>query len=178
MGNMAESTEKLVRRAKKGDQEAFIALMESQKLSMSRIALSILHNEEDAADAIGETVLAAFSQLCTLREPRFFKTWLTRVLIRNCCDLLRGHRCTAPMEGLGEVAAESPDYDRAMDVRQSLSQLAENDRLVLTLHYMDGLRIREIASLLDVKEGTVKTRLMRSRQRFKKIYLGQEGDCT
>ena len=169
MGNMAESIEKLVRRAKKGDQEAFIELMESQKLSMSRIALSILHNEEDAADAIGETVLAAFSQLCTLREPRFFKTWLTRVLIRNCCDLLRG---------LGEVAAESPDYDRAMDVRQSLSQLAENDRLVLTLHYMDGLRIREIASLLDVKEGTVKTRLMRSRQRFKKIYLGQEGDCT
>ena len=54
MGNMAESIEKLVRRAKKGDQEAFIALMESQKLSMSRIALSILHNEEDAADAIGE----------------------------------------------------------------------------------------------------------------------------
>ena len=53
MGNMAESIEKLVRRAKKGDQEAFIALMESQKLSMSRIALSILHNEEDAADAIG-----------------------------------------------------------------------------------------------------------------------------
>ena len=100
------------------------------------------------------------------------------MLIRNCCNLLRGHRRTAPMEGLGEVAAQAPDYDRAMDVRQSLSQLAENDRLVLTLHYMDGLRIREIASLLDVKEGTVKTRLMRSRQRFKKIYLGQEGDCT
>ena len=124
------------------------------------------------ADAIGETVLAAFSQLCTLREPRFFKTWLTRVLIHNCYDLLRGHSHFMPLEVLPETQAPAEDYDQTMDVRRSLAQLAENDRLVLTLHYMDGLRIREIASLLDLKEGTVKTRLMRSRQRFKKIYLG------
>lgn len=174
---MAESMEKLVKKAKKGDREAFIALIEQQKLSMSRVAMAILHNEADAADAIGETVLTAFTQLCTLREPRYFKTWLTRVLIFNCYDLLRGQQRMVPMDTLPETAADGPDHDRAMDVQRSLARLAENDRLVLTLHYMDGLTVREIASLLSVKEGTVKTRLMRSRQRFKKVYLEQEGDC-
>lgn len=175
---MKESIEKLVRKAKKGDRDAFIELIERHKLSMSRVALSILHNEEDAADAIGETVLTAFSQLCTLREPRYFKTWLTRVLICNCYDLLRGGQRAVPMDSLPDIPAEGADHDQAMDVRRSLAQLAENDRLVLTLHYIDGLKVREIAQMLSVKEGTVKTRLMRSRQRFKKIYLEQEGNCT
>ncbi len=175
---MAESLHKLVKKAKKGDREAFIALMEGQKLSMSRVALAILHNEEDAADAIGETVLTAFSQLCTLREARFFKTWLTRVLIGHCCDRLREQRRLVPLDALPEAPAPGADVDRAMDVRRSLGELSENDRLVLTLFYLDGLKIREIASLLGVKEGTVKTRLMRGRKRFKQVYLGKEGDCT
>ncbi len=175
---MKESTEKLVRKAQKGDRDSFIELIERHKLSMSRVALSILHNEDDAADAIGETVLTAFSQLCTLREPRYFKTWLTRVLISHCYDLLRGSQRAVPMDTLPDIPAAREDHDQAMDVRRSLAQLAENDRLVLTLHYMDGLKVREIAQMLSVKEGTVKTRLMRSRQRFKKIYLEQEGNCT
>ena len=175
---MKESTEKLVKRAKKGERDDFIELIERHKLSMSRVAISIIHNEEEAADAIGETVLTAFSQLCTLREPRYFKTWLTRVLICNCYDLLRGHQRAVPMDALPDMPADSPDQDLSMDVRRSLAQMAENDRLVLTLHYLDGLKVREIAQMLSVKEGTVKTRLMRSRQRFKKIYLGQEGNCT
>ncbi len=169
--------ERLVKKAKKGDRDAFIELMERQKLSMSRVALAILHNDEDAADAVGETVLTAFSQLCTLREPRYFKTWLTRVLIYHCYDLLRVQQRIVPMDAVPEGEAYGADRDEAMDVRRSLAQLAENDRLVLTLFYLDGLKIREIAQMLDVKEGTVKTRLMRGRKRFKKIYLGEE-DCT
>ena len=168
----------MVRKAKKGDRDAFIALIEEQKLAMSRVALAILHNEEDAADAIGETVLTAYAQLPNLREPRYFKTWLTRVLIHNCYDLLRGHSHFMPLDVLPETQAPAEDYDQSMDVRRSLAQLAENDRLVLTLHYMDGFKIREIAGMLGEKEGTVKNRLMRGRNRFKKIYLGQEGDCT
>lgn len=175
---MKESLEKMVRRAKKGDREAFIGLMEREKLSMSRVAMAILHNEDDAADAIGETVLTAFSQLCTLREPRFFKTWLTKVLIFHCCDLLRGQQRLVPLDDLPEPGDCAAQRDQALDVRHCLEMLGENDRLVLTLYYLEGFKIREIAKLLSLKEGTVKTRLMRGRQRFKKIYMGQEGDCS
>ena len=149
--------EKLVRRAQRGDRDAFVRLMEEHKLSMTRTALAVLHDEEDAADAIGETVLTAFAKLHTLREPKYFKTWLTRVLLCNCYGILRLRR------GL------------ALDVGEALASLAENDRLVLTLHYLDDLPVKEIARMLGVKENTVKTRLLRGRERFKKAYLEREG---
>ena len=172
---MPFAMERLVRKAQSGDKEAFIALMESHKLSMSRAALAILHNEEDAADAIAETVMEAFAQLHTLRQPKYFKTWLTRALICNCYDILRQRRRFVPLEDIPEPAGGEPD-DQALDVRESLAALAENDRLVLTLHYLDGLKVKEIAKVLGVKAGAVKSRLMRGRNRLQKIYLEREGN--
>lgn len=174
---MPASTEKLVRRAQAGDKEAFIALMDGHKLPMTRAAIAILHNEEDAADAIAETVMEAFSRLCTLRQPKYFKTWLTRALICNCCDILRQKQHYVPMDQLPEAEAPAGHpSDPALDIQACLAQLAENDRLVLTLHYMDGLKVKEIAGMLQTKESTIKARLMRSRQRLQKIYLEREGN--
>ena len=59
-----------------------------------------------------------------------------------------------------------------------MARLAPEERQIVLLSVLEGYTMREIAQMLSVKEGTVKTRLMRSRQRFKKIYLGQEGNCT
>ena len=173
---MNDGTEKLVKRAQKGDKDAFLELIGRQKLSMSRAALAILHNEEDAADAIAETVLTAFQKLCGLREPRYFKTWLTRVLICNCTDILRRQRRMVSWENVPEAGGEQ-NLDEGIDIRQSLSALAENDRLVLTLHYLDDLPVKDIARMLGVKEGTVKTRLLRGRERFRKVYLEREAEC-
>ena len=75
--------EKLVKKAKKGDAEAFITLMEQNKQTMKRVAYAYLGNEEDVADALQETILAAFEKLDTLKKPEFFRTWLTRILINN-----------------------------------------------------------------------------------------------
>ena len=172
---MPFAMERLVRKAQSGDKEAFIALMESQKLSMSRAALAVLRNQEDAADAVAETVMEAFAQLHTLRQPACFKTWLTWALICNCYDILRQRRRFVPLEDIPEPAGGEPD-DQALDVRESLAALAENDRLVLTLHYLDGLKVKEIAKVLGVKEGAVKSRLMRGRNRLQKIYLEREGN--
>lgn len=174
---MPDSSEKLVRKAQTGDKEAFITLMEAHKLSMSRTALAILHNDEDTADAVAETVMEAFGHLHALRQPKYFKTWLTRILIYNCYDILRQRRRYVSLDQAPEAIGCEPD-DQALDVRESLAVLAENDRLVLTLYYMDDLKVREIAKLLGAKEGTIKTRLKRSRERLRKIYLEREdGPC-
>ena len=172
---MPDSTEKLVRRAQAGDKQAFIRLMEAHKHALTRAAMAILHNQEDVADAVAETVMEAFSKLYTLRQPKYFKTWLTRILIYNSYDILRQNRRLVSFDQLPEDS-HNPDQslDRSLDVRESLNALAENDRLVLTLYYIDGFKVKEIAGIMGVKESAVKSRLMRSRERLQKIYLGRE----
>lgn len=169
--------EKLVRRAQKGDKDAFVALIEAEKLSLTRAALAILHHDEDAADAVSETVLNAFLKLHTLREPKYFKTWLMRILIYNAYAILRKRKPELPFEELPEQAAQEDEMvrrDGVIDIQQSLSRLAQNDRLVLTLFYLDGLSIKEIGALLGLKEGAVKTRLHRARSKFRQTYEEQE----
>ncbi len=173
--------EKLVKKAQRGDKNAFVELIERCKLSMSRTAMAILHDEDDSADAISETVLTAFSKLCDLREPKYFKTWLTRILLSNCYAISRQRQRSLSLDSLEEQGWNGvpsgervEDRDNVIDIQRSFSQLAENDRLVLGLFYLDDLPIRDIASLLNVKESTVKTRLMRGRDRFRKTYLEKE----
>lgn len=171
--------ERLARKAQRGDKAAFVAWIESRKRSLTRAALAILHNEEDAADAVAETVAVAFAKLGALREPKYAGTWLTRILITNSYEILRQRRRTFPVEELPEAPGPDPqrDRDRVIDIRRSLDALADNDRLVLTLYYLDDLSVREIARVLGVKENTVKTRLARGRERFRKRYEEQEEIC-
>lgn len=174
-----EKIEKLAKLAQKGDKDAFLQLIEQCTHSLTRAALAILHQEEDAADAVSQTVLTAFYKLSSLEKPQYVKTWLTRILIHNCYNILQKQKRLTPLEQLPEQedsTPEQPGYrrDKILDIRRSLSQLAENDRLVLTLHYMDDLPVKEIAKLLSVSESAVKTRLMRGRERFRQAYLKGE----
>lgn len=92
--------EKLVKQAQRGDKAAFLELIEGNKLSLSRAAMAIVHNEEDAADAVSETVLTVFQKLCTLREPKYFKSWMMRILIYHCYDILRRRKRSVSWETL------------------------------------------------------------------------------
>ena len=101
-------TDQLVRRAQRGDKDAFVALMEQYKAALYRAARAILHSDEDAADAIQETVLEAWRSLPKLEAPRYCKTWLTRVLEKaralSASDARRGARKT---EGKGRVTSSA-----------------------------------------------------------------------
>ena len=84
-----DKTAGLILRARNGDADAFVELMERNKQSMYKTAKAWLSQEEDVADAISETILDCFEHLDTLREPRYFKTWLVRILINNCSNIRR-----------------------------------------------------------------------------------------
>ena len=87
-----EQGEQLIRKARHGDAEAFIQLMEDNKESMKRIAYAYLKQDEDAADAIQDTILDAFEHIHKLRKEEYFKTWLTRILINNCTRIYRQNK--------------------------------------------------------------------------------------
>ena len=86
--------ERLISQARKGDPDAFTALMESQMQNMYKVARSILSRDEDVADAISDTILVCLEKKETLKKNRFFRTWMTRILINKCNDILRAGQRT------------------------------------------------------------------------------------
>lgn len=160
--------DRLVRKAQLGDKAAFVRLIEENQLPMYRAAKAILHQEADVEDAVQEAICRAFDKLCTLRQTKFFKTWLTRIVINCCYDILRQQKGLFPLDVLPEEPREE-DMDTPIDVQQALQALSENDRLILTLYYLNDLPVKEIAKLLSISEGAAKMRLSSGRKRFREI---------
>lgn len=164
---------KLVKQAQKGNKEAFVRLIEENKVSLTRAAKAILKNDDDVADDVAETVLTAAQKIGGLRNAEYFKTWLTRILLNHCYQILRNRKRIVSIGSIEETA-QSEDPDAALDVRETLRTLSDHDRLILTLFYMDDLSVKSIAEILGIKENAVKARLVRGRKRFQTAYEKRE----
>lgn len=155
--------ELLVKKAKRGDAEAFIALMEENKLSMYKVARGFLRNEEDAADAMAETVLNCYEKIGTLKDNAYFKTWMIRILINNCKDILQRQRKSLPFEEIPETEDKRSRGNMA-EFQELIEPLKEQDRSIFTLYYVYGMKVKEIAANMEMKESTVLSRLKRGRE--------------
>ncbi|MEK4075648.1 sigma-70 family RNA polymerase sigma factor [Paenibacillus sp. FSL M7-0656] len=154
----------LVNQAIQGDREAFIRLIRDIENSLYNTAKSMLRKEEDVADAIQETILNAYKSVHTLREARYFKTWLFRILINECNTMLsRRSLSTAYAEVPSEKREHSSPYDE-VDMREAVDHLEESKRIVVVLHYFEDLSLRQVADALNISESAVKMRLTRARQ--------------
>lgn len=162
--------QELVEKAVEGDADAFLELMEMNTLSMYKTARGILKNDNDAADAVQDTILTSFEKIHTLRKPQYFKTWLIRILINECNQILRHYKKVNPIE---EVP-ETPRKDKSLaefEFKEMLEQVDEKYRVILVLYYEQGFKITEIAELLELNENTVKTRLARAREQIRSAYF-------
>ena len=131
-----------------------------------RISCGMLSSHQDRLDAVQEAVVRAWSRIHTLRESQYFETWLTRILINECHNIQKLRNRIVPLESIGE-----PSYSDAGNppLRDAVLKLDEEARLPLILHYMEGYRMREIAQILKIPEGTVKTRLVRAKKQLKQL---------
>ncbi|CAH8773168.1 sigma-70 family RNA polymerase sigma factor [Paenibacillus dendritiformis] len=150
-------------KAQAGDSEAFIHLMQEMELPLYRMALLMVKQEADCADAIQETMLKAYKSIHSLREPEFFKTWLYRILINECNKILKKRSQAVTIEECPYPSANSMEYDK-IDLHEAVDRLDENLRVVIVLHYFHDLPIHQIADVLDISAGAVKTRLHRARK--------------
>lgn len=159
----------LITRARRGDPDAFTDLMMGQMQNMYKVARSILSNEEDAADAISDTILACWEKIGTLREERYFRTWMTKILINKCNDIYRKRSSLFLTREMPEVEYRDSGYDN-MEWKEALYALDEKYRTVVILYYVEGFKTSEIAELLEIPEATVRTRLARSREKMATEY--------
>lgn len=156
---------KLVKRAQENDAEAFIELIELCKVNMYKVAKAYLHNEEDAADAVADTILTCFEKIQDLKQPKYFKTWMIRILINTCNDMLKQRKRNCPMDEYIEIPTEDKETQN-VEFLETLKKVGEKYQVVLVLYYVEGFSIKEIAKILDMKEVTVKARLQRGRKRY------------
>lgn len=159
----------LVKYARNGDADAFAELMQSQMQNMYKTAAAILHNDEDIADAVGDTLLACWEKIGQLKKAEFFRTWMTKILINKCNDILRRKRELYYDEEMQEFPEDVQEYSK-IEWMEMMKCLDEKYRLVMVLYYVDGLTAVEISGMLDMPASTVRTRLARGRDQMASIY--------
>ena len=142
------------------DSQQFARRVEAMQGALYHVAYGLLLNRADCADAVQEALLHAWEKRASLREERYFETWLIRILINECYTMLRRRRTTLPLDSLPEPVAP-PDADPAL--HDAIARLDKKLRLPVVLHYMEGYGLDDIARMLRVPTGTIKTRMARAR---------------
>ena len=147
------------------DRQEFTRRVTAIQDKLYRVAYGQLGNIHDCCDAVQEAILKAWCALPKLRKEEFFETWLIRILINECHNLQRSRSRSISLESVAE-----PPQPMAADsspVNDSILALPEKYRLPVILHYMDGYTTDEIARILRIPTGTVRTRLKRAREKLK-----------
>ena len=130
-------------------------LLESERM-LYRIACGLLRSEADRQNALQETALKAWQNIGRLREEKYFRTWITRILINECHNLNRKAGREVPAETLPEMPAPQQE-DLAF--RLLLESLPEKQRVPIVLHYLEGYSLKEIARVQRISLGMVKYRM-------------------
>jgi RNA polymerase sigma-70 factor (ECF subfamily) len=173
----------LVRRAQAEDQEAYEELVRRHQHRVFAVAGGILRRREDVEDIAQQVFVKAYFSLKRFDQRAAFSTWLYKITVNECWDLLRKKKVRPLVyeSDLSEeqarqiVAAEAkgaiaPDISERLEARQRVEQLLEGlddrDRLMLVLKEVEGFSIEEVAEVLDLNANTVKVRLFRARRRI------------
>lgn len=167
----------LVEKAKHGDSQAFCLLIDENRLKMYKTAKAILNNEDDVCDAIQEALVSAYTNINKLNESKYFSTWIIRILINKCYDIIAKNKKVGNVVDIDE-AQEVKSYDSYESdsiVNKVLNEIDEDLKEITILYYYDGFSIKEISEMVKIPEGTVKSRLSRAREKLYELIKREEG---
>lgn len=173
----------IVRRAQKGDKAAFELLVERHQHRVFAVARGIVKRQEDAEDVAQQVFVKAYFSLKRFDQRAAFSTWLYKITVNECWDLLRKRKArplvyesdfndeqSSQFSAIERESAGGPDTSERLAMRQRLNnmldQLEPRDRSMLVLKEVEGFSVEEIAELLGLNANTVKVRLFRARRRI------------
>lgn len=175
-----ENEASLIQRAQKGDQDAFAALVDEHQRYVYNLALRVLKDENDALDLTQETFVRAWTALPNFRGQSRFRTWLYRIATNLCYNRLPNLRRSLTELGddvlpdLPDGGAMSSNPMREVEANETrtflqhaIDQLEANYKILIVMRYHDELSYEEIASLLNLPLGTVKTGLFRAKEKLR-----------
>ena len=154
------------------DKDTFARQVTDLQGSLYRVAASYLHGESDRLDAVSEAITRAWEKRHTLRDERLFRTWISRILIRECVNIQRRQKRSVPVDALPEAESE-PEDERIAALREALAQLPQRQRTMTVLHYMEEYDVREVARIMGTTKNAVCAGLSRARARLRAL-MGEE----
>jgi RNA polymerase sigma-70 factor (ECF subfamily) len=164
---MSDGLAGLVDAAQRGDTMAMSRLLDELTPFVRRICGPIAL--EDGADAAQETLLAVFKGLRSLKDKAALHGWVRAIAVRESVRLAKRAGRSAPVEGFDHLPSRT-DVERATDIRDVLERLSAEHRAVLVLRDVEGMTEEAAAAVLDLPVGTVKSRLSRARDNFRKAW--------
>lgn len=172
--------EKLISRAAKGDASAFNELLGLHERKMYAVCLRMCANQEDAQDCLQEAMLRIYRSISGFKGQSSFSTWIYRVTMNTCLDELRKkkNKQTTSLDGLLDTGwSPSDDYDtpehhtieqeRKKALHGAISELPEDMRSAVVLRDIQGFSYEEIAEMLGINVGTIKSRISRGREKLR-----------
>lgn len=165
----------LVLRAQAGDSESLAQLVDLWQPRLWPFARVLTGDDESAWDVMQETWLAVLRDLQRLQDPARFRPWVFRIVRNKAADRVR--HSIQERKALARQTSEAPDecVHPREDMRDLLGAMPEQDASLLALHYLEGVTYEEMAAILEVPTGTIKSRLHAARGRLRAILENEHG---
>ena len=159
----------IITQIKNGDEQAFAELIEQYKLPIYKTAKSILKDEDDVCDAMQETLINIYKNISKLQSERYFKTWATRIAINECYHIIKKQKVN--QDKIVKIQNNTSNEDMTLnkeiektDIEVAISKLDKELKIVVVMYYYNNLKVHDIAEVLEIPAGTVKSRLSRARE--------------
>ncbi|MHC1683005.1 MAG: sigma-70 family RNA polymerase sigma factor [Clostridiaceae bacterium] len=150
------------------DKTEFIKLIEENKVPLYRLAKTIVKNEHDIQDVVNESIVKAYENLQRLKNRESFKSWIMRILVNECYALLNRQKKIKLEENMA-VYNLYYEENNSNELICEIEKLELEFRTVLILFYYEDMSIKSISEVLNISQGTVKSRLSRAKAKLKTI---------
>ncbi|MGV3463867.1 MAG: sigma-70 family RNA polymerase sigma factor [Heyndrickxia sp.] len=173
---MISENKRMIKKAIKGNKNAFEQLIKQHYEQIYRTAFLYVHNESDALDVVQDATYRAYCSIHSLRNPEYFMTWLTRIVIRCAAEIVKKRNTVVSIteEMLSGMTSPQQNYVESMYLLEALKHIKENYRTAIILFYYYDYPIKTICGIMDLPEGTVKTYLSRGKAALKSYF--KEGE--
>ena len=165
-----------IKKAKQGFVNEIGALILENMQTLYRVAFSILRTEDEINDAISNTTVIVFEKIHTLKNEEYFKTWLTRILINECYKIYNQNKKIIYLENYDQEKLTYNDTYVDDDIKNVIKNLDKDLKQIVILYYFEDFSVKELAKIIKIPEGTVKSRLSRARKELEKALITQENN--
>jgi len=161
----------LIKQVRSGNEEAFARLLKHYTPYVYRTAFAFLHDEHESEDVAQEIFLKVYRSIRELQDISAFNAWLKRIITNSCLDRFRKQRPTPVSDTqLNLIVEKHPEkWDQHIEMQEAINQLIPEYREALILREWQGYDYQEIATLLSIPLGTVKSRIHGARVQLRKI---------